>query len=285
MTERSEEAKPKREPSLYTKLASEGPIGPGIGSALITMVEPHPGHELSYHRWYEDDHYISGAMSMPWMFAGRRWVATRELQKLRFPDDSAVARPVTAGCYITTYWINEGRYQDHMDWTVAINKRLLPDGRVFQDRTHVFTSFQNYLGAVYRDGDAGPRDIHALNYPYEGLVVEVYDAATDADPADLAAWLTETHLPAKLAGSVVALATVFEPMPLPGSRPTYVKAVEGVGKRITVLYFLEGEPSDCWDLFTGDGDAVAETGLGRLEFAGPFIPTLPGTDRYVDELR
>ncbi|MBW8805360.1 MAG: hypothetical protein JF587_16160 [Catenulisporales bacterium] len=280
-----EQEHPKREPSLYKKLASEGPYGPGIGSALITMVEPHPGHERSYHRWYEDDHYISGAMSMPWMFAGRRWVATRPLQLLRYPSDSAVAKPVTAGAYITVYWINEGRYQDHMDWTVAINRRLLPDGRVFQERTHVFTSFQNYLGVVYRDGDSGPRDIHALNHPYAGLVVEVYDASADQDPASLTAWLKEKHVPGKLEGSPIAMATVFEPMPLPGTTPTYVKPVEGVGKRITVLYFLERDPAECWDLFTEDGAAADASGLGRLEFAAPFIPTLPGTDKYVDELR
>ena len=276
---------PKREPSPYKKLASEGPYGPGIGSALITMVEPHPGQEHAYNRWYEDDHYISGAMSMPWMFAGRRWVATRPLQLLRYPADSAVADPVTAGAYITVYWINEGRYQDHLDWTVAINRRLLPDGRVFQERTHVFTSFQNYLGVVYRDGDSGPRDIHALNHPYAGLVVEVFDAAPDQDPAALAAWLREKHLPAKLEGSPVAMATVFEPMPLPGTTPTYVKPVEGVGKRITVLSFTEADPAEDWDRFAGDGAAVEASGLGRLEFAAPFIPTVPGTDRYVDQLR
>jgi hypothetical protein len=276
---------PKREPSPYKKLASEGPYGPGIGSALITMVEPHPGQEHAYNRWYEHDHYISGAMSMPWMFAGRRWVATRPLQLLRYPADSAVASPVTAGAYISVYWINEGRYQDHLDWTVAINRRLLPDGRVFQERTHVFTSFQNYLGVVYRDGDSGPRDIHALNHPYAGLVVEVFDAAADQDPAALAAWLREKHLPAKLEGSPVAMATVFEPMPLPGTTPTYVKPVEGVGKRITVLYFTEADPAGDWDRFAGDGAAVEASGLGRLEFAGPFVPTVPGTDKYVDQLR
>lgn len=278
------QGQPQREPRPYKQLASEGPYGPGIGSALITMVEPHPGHERSYNRWYEDDHYISGAMSMPWMFAGRRWVATRPLQLLRYPADSAVADPVTAGAYITVYWINEDRYRDHLDWTVAINRRLLPDGRVFQERTHVFTAFQDYLGVVYRDDD-GPRDIHALNHPYQGLVVEVYDAAEDADPGALATWLTGTRLPARLKGSPVAMATVFAPMPLPGTKPTYVKAVEGVGRRLTVLHFLETPPDQAWDLFTGDGEAVAATGLGRLELAAPFVPTVPGTDKYVDELR
>ncbi len=42
-----------------------------IGGALITMVEPHVGHEYEYNRWYEDDHFYSGAMAMPWMQAAR----------------------------------------------------------------------------------------------------------------------------------------------------------------------------------------------------------------------
>ncbi len=66
-------------------IPDEGPVSPfytdvpaaldhevAIGGALITMVEPHVGHERAYNRWYEDDHFYAGAMCMPWMFAGRR---------------------------------------------------------------------------------------------------------------------------------------------------------------------------------------------------------------------
>lgn len=140
----------------YAELAAVGPYGVHPGHALITMVEPHPGHEYAYNRWYEDDHYYAGAMAMPWMAAGRRWVATRELQELRYPERSAVARPVGAGCYLSTYWVTDGRYDDHMKWTVGINKRLNRDGRVYQDRTHVFTAFQDHEATVYRDGAAAP---------------------------------------------------------------------------------------------------------------------------------
>ena len=156
---------------VYAELAAVGPYGAAPGHALITMVEPHPGHERAYNRWYEDDHYYAGAMAMPWMFAGRRWVATRDLQLLRHPARSAVARPVTAGCYLSTYWITAGRYADHMRWTVAINRRLNHDARVHHDRTHVFTAFQDHATTVYRDGPAGPRDLHALDHPYAGLVL------------------------------------------------------------------------------------------------------------------
>lgn len=140
----------------YADLAALGPYGVRPGHALITLVEPHPGHEYAYNRWYEDDHYYAGAMAMPWMYAGRRWVATRDLQLLRRPEKSAVAEPVTAGCYLSTYWVTDGRYDDHMKWTVGINRRLNRDGRVYQDRTHVFTAFQDHEATVYRDGAAGP---------------------------------------------------------------------------------------------------------------------------------
>lgn len=270
----------------YAELAAVGPYGADLGHALITMVEPHPGHERQYNRWYEDDHFIAGAMAMPWMYAGRRWVATRDLQRLRYPQASAVAQPVTAGCYISVYWITAGRYADHMRWTVGINKRLNRDHRVFQDRTHVFTAFQNHSATVYRDGGQGPRDIHALDHPYAGLVVQVVEAHSPAERESLLAWLCEDHLPKRLADSPAAMVAVFTPTPLPLDRMTYVKQVEGVGTRLTLLWFLEGDPRDKWlDHFADLETAVAASGLGDVQFVAPFIPTVPGTDRYVNELR
>ncbi|UNO41458.1 hypothetical protein [Streptomyces sp. MST-110588] len=272
--------------AIYGELAAVGPYGVRPGHALITMVEPHPGHERAYNRWYEDDHYIAGAMAMPWMYAGRRWVATRELRLLRVLRDSAVARPVTAGCYLSTYWITEGRYEEHMRWTVAINKRLLRDGRVHHDRTHVFTAFHDHEATVYRDGAAGPRDFHALDHPYAGLVLEVVDADGPKRRAELLEWLCAEHLPRRLAGSPAAMVTVFRPTPLPGDRMTYVQQVEGTGTRLTLLWFLQEDPRERWARdFAGLPEEVAGTGLGRVELVAPFIPTVPGTDRYVDELR
>ncbi|MFH8289151.1 hypothetical protein [Streptomyces sp. NPDC018059] len=271
---------------VYAELAAVGPYGVRPGHALITMVEPHPGHEFAYNRWYEDDHYYAGAMAMPWMYAGRRWVATRDLQLLRYPARSAVAEPVTAGCYLSTYWVTEGRYDEHMKWTVGINRRLNRDGRVHQERTHVFTAFQDHEATVYRDGAAGPRDFHALDHPYEGLVLEVVDAEGPRARRELLEWLLSRHLPRELAGSPAAMVTVFRPRPLPGGRMTYVKQVEGVDTRLTLLWFLQEDPRKCWEAhFTGRDAAVAGSGLGRVELVAPFIPTVPGTDRYVDQLR
>ncbi|MEU9334081.1 hypothetical protein AB0D49_13115 [Streptomyces sp. NPDC048290] len=286
MSDASDETAGTRGAADYAELAATGPYGVRPGHALITMVEPHPGHEYAYNRWYEDDHYYAGAMAMPWMFAGRRWVATRDLQLLRVPEKSAVAQPVTTGCYLSTYWITEGRHGDHMKWTVAINQRLNRDARVYRDRTHVFTAFQDHVTTVYRDGAAGPRDLHALDHPYTGLVLQVVDAPDAAGRDALTEWLTARHLPKRLAGSPAALVTVFRPVPLPGDRMSYVRQVEGVDTRLTLLWFLQSDPRACWDpLFTGLDEAITASGLGRLELLAPFVPTIPGTDTYVDKLR
>lgn len=173
-----------------------------------------------------------------------------------------------------------------MKWTVGINKRLNRDGRVYQDRTHVFTAFQDHEATVYRDGAAGPRDFHALDHPYAGLVLEVIDAESAEQRAELLEWLRSRHLPKRLAGSPAALVTIFRPTPLPGDRMTYVKQVEGVDTRLTLLWFLEADPRDCWEgYFAGLEAAVEEVGLGKVELVAPFIPTVPGTDKYVDRLR
>lgn len=266
----------------YYRLAQTGPYAARIGSALITMVEPHPGYDRAYNRWYEDDHYNAGAMAFPWMWAGRRWVAPVPYQKVRYPSDSAVAQPVETGKYISTYWITEGQYESHLRWAVGTNHRLFADGRVFMERDHPFTSFQRYRGPIYRDAE-GPRDIHALDYPYGGLVLEVIDSPDSATRERMLEWLEAERVPA--AGSPVAMGMVFQPMPLPADKSKYVKDVEGVETRLTVLWFTEGDSLDAWDEFAGVGDRVAATGLGRVELMAPFTPTLPGTDKYVDELR
>ncbi|WP_436775170.1 hypothetical protein [Yinghuangia sp. YIM S09857] len=48
-----------------------------VGSMLLTLVDPHPGFERAYNRWYERDHYYGGCLVGPHLFAGSRWVATR----------------------------------------------------------------------------------------------------------------------------------------------------------------------------------------------------------------
>jgi hypothetical protein len=263
--------------SPFAELARVGPYAPVLGTALITLMEPHVGHERAYNRWYEDDHFVSGAMAFPYLFAGRRWVAPVRHQQARSPADSPIAQPLDAGKYLTTYWIVEGQRDAWASWGRSTNQRLKRDGRHFHELTTVSTTYPRYLGPIYRDAD-GPRDIHALNHPYGGLVLEVVDTP-GTDGVDRAlAWLRAERRPAL--DSAVAMGTVFGPVDTSSASTPYTPAA-----RVTVLWFTDGDPLEHWDEFATVGDRWEGSGVGELALLAPFIPTVPGTDRYVDELR
>ena len=275
----------------YQRLPAVGPHAPELGGALITWVEPMPEHVVGYNRWYEDDHMITGAMVMPWMFSCRRWVAPRSHQHLRGPVGSRIAQPLEAGKYIGIYWINEGRIEDHERWALASNIRLHAEGRgsyrgrdadPLEERWHVFTSFNELVGAVHRD-DSVPRAKHALVQAYPGMVVQVVDAV-DGDRERATRWLLDEYLPAAVRGPV-ALTTVFAPRPLPEGKLSHVREPDGVPGMLTMLSFLEADPLECWDDHFADAAAtIAAGGTCSLAVQAAFIPTVHGTDTYTDQL-
>jgi hypothetical protein len=270
----------------YVQMAAALPNEVGIGGALITMVEPDIGFEHAYNRWYEDDHFYAGATVGPWMFASRRWVATRDLLGLRYPTDSPIAQPVTAGCYISTYLISAGHYEDARRWgEVAMRDHLYPAGRGFDERQHIYTSFSTYEFGLVRDDEAAMQTWHAMDHPFAGLVVEVIQPDEGTTSADLAARLRD-RIPAELSGSPAAIALVFTPQPQrQSSGPVKrVGSAPGAGRDLTLLWFLQVDPRQCWSHFLRHQDSLRGAG-GRVTFAAPFVPTIPGTETYVDELR
>ncbi|MEU6096699.1 hypothetical protein [Streptomyces sp. NPDC047079] len=55
---------------------------------------------------------------------------------------------------------------------------------------------------------------------------------------------------------------------------------------MTPFSFPETDPRQCWEAqFTRLDGAVAEAGPGKAELVAPFMPAVPGTDRYVSGLR
>ena len=275
----------------YRRLPTVGNHAPRLGGALITWVEPMPEHVIGYNRWYEDDHMITGAMVMPWMFSCRRYVAPRSIQHLRAPAGSRVAVPLEAGKYIGLYWVNEGRIEDHQEWSLGANYRLHAEGRgsyrgvghdPLEERRHVFTAFHDYLGATYRD-DNVPRDVHTLVQPYLGLVVELIESTT-GDRQALDDWLTSDYLP-NVVGGPLAVTLRFAPRQLPGDKLAHVRELDGVERIITVLHFLEADPQECWEArFSENGQRLQAAGVGTLAVRAAFIPTQHGTNAYTDEL-
>jgi len=141
------------------------------------------------------------------------------------------------------------------------------------------------VGPVYRDAEAS-RDLHSLDCPFPRLVLGVVDAVEGVDRDALWSWLHDEHLPRMLRGSTAAMCLAFRPMPLPTDRQSFVHDLPGLDRRLTLLWFTDGAPADAWETtFAGFGSAVAASGSGRVELMAPFVPTVPGTERYVDELR
>src|SRR5208283_544258 len=98
----SEDETPKKRRPIEVGAEAE-PIK--LGSMLLTVVEPHRGHEIAYNRWYERDHFYAGCMIGEGCFAGRRWVATRDLKRLRYPEGGPVVPSREVGSYLSLYWI------------------------------------------------------------------------------------------------------------------------------------------------------------------------------------
>jgi hypothetical protein len=275
----------------YEQIALHLPNEVAIGGALITMVEPDPGHEHAYNRWYEDDHFYSGAMHGPWTFAGKRWVAPRALRNRRAEVASNLVDPPDAGCYISLYWLTAGHEDDNARWSyTAMGEALMPHGRGFTARRHTYTAFHQYRFGLVRD--SGPLKPHlALDANFPGLLVEVIDAPSPEAFGDMQDWLRTKHLPQHLSGSAAAMVLAFTPRPFsqgridqPGTPP--VEEPQGVGRQLCLLWFLDRDPRGIADDDLRKHHAgIAEHPLTELRFSGAFLPTMVGTDAYVDELR
>jgi hypothetical protein len=220
-----------------------------LGSALFTLVEPHRGHEVAYNRWYERDHFYAGCMIGPWYFAGRRWVCTRDLKDMRItgPDGQPpLFGDDRAGSYLALYWTLKGRFRENTDWSTRQVHWLHRHGRMFPERDH----------------------IHTLLYIYKG------SEARDADPVP----------PVLATDSPVALVLSFRAVPLPADAPVSQPGTEGVERRELQLWFAGTEPAGWWSEAAEYAAAVGESGDGVVRWASSFMPTVPGTDRYTDEL-
>jgi hypothetical protein len=253
-----------------------------VGSMLFTLVDPHRGHEVAYNRWYERDHFYAGCLVGPWLFSGGRWVATRALKQLRYPADSPLAKPVDAGSYLAVYWIHEGHHDQHRAWANPQAHWLYQNDRGFNERTHVHTLMYMRDWTHYRDADPVPVAL-ALDHGYPGMVTVAVERNEGVPQEKLDRFMRETHLPKMLAGSPIASCTTWSPIPQ-GKAPMAIPVVENIDRLDLQLYFLDEAPPAAWDRFVALGEAITASGLGRVTLAAPFLATVPGTDRYTDEL-
>lgn len=255
-----------------------------VGSMLFTLVDPTVGNEVAYNRWYERDHYYSGCMIGPYLFAGSRWVSPRSLKDLRFSDGTGeVCDPIDKGSYVSIYWVEEGHHHDHFGWARTQVYKLYKEGRGFNERVHAHTIMAHAPRAVYRDADPVPLSL-ALDHRYAGLASVALDRADGTTEDELIDWLDNTALPELLADSPIAIASSWKPEPREGEAPMDLGTLPGTEARQLQLFFIEDQPEAAWDAIKAYAAAVDASGKATVRWAGPFYPTVIGTDRYTDEL-
>lgn len=213
-------------------------------------------------------------------------MATRPLKKLRWPTESPVARPTDAGSYVAVYWVEAGHHHEHFaEWSIRQVRDLYAHGRGFPERTHVHTSTFHHVGATYRDEDPVPVEL-ALDRGYDGLVVLWWDAATGTG-RDLHEVLADGPVPDLLAGSPVEIASSWVPSD-PGQgdtdAPMDLGSPPGGTDRLVQLLFVAGDTVGAASAVRAYTETVEAAGTAALRLGAPFLRTVPGTDRYVDEL-
>ncbi len=256
-----------------------------VGSMLLTMVDPNPGYEAAYNRWYERDHFYAGCMIGPYQLAGSRWVAPRRLKDLRWPEgDTAVANPADAGSYVAIYWIEAGHHDDWNEWATTQVAWLYQNGRGFAERRHTHTNLFDHIGAAYRDADPVPVEL-ALDRAYDGIVVAWFDAREGTDARAVHAELSQRQLPELLAGSSIEIASSWTPVATPAAdQPMDLGTPAGGPERLVQIFFIDGDVTASLPGLRAYTDAVAEAGLADVHLVAPFFRTVVGTDTYVDEL-
>ncbi|MCU1351544.1 MAG: hypothetical protein JWM05_753 [Acidimicrobiales bacterium] len=246
-----------------------------LGGALVTIVEPHRGHEVAYNRWYERDHFYAGCMIGAWTISGARFVCTRDLKELRYPDPSPVVPDRMGGSYMAVYWVLAGGFGQWITWGTEQVKWLIEHDRMFPHRDHVHTLMYKFR-TEYEEADGVPVEL-ALDHrsPYVVFVVGQPAPGVDLDQVD--AWFRDRpHL-----GTVGAELTAI---PMAAGAPSDVPRDEAAD-RFSQLWFVDDEIHDVWDeRFAKLGDEFAAAGLGELVFVSPFRATVPGTDAFTDSL-
>jgi hypothetical protein len=271
-----------RSPRRHCITAGAEPIK--LGSMLFTLVEPHRGHEVAYNRWYERDHFYAGCMIGPYQFAGKRFVATAPLKALRPPGSSAITGEPGRGSYLALYWVLDGHHDVWNRWAVDQVKALHKAGRMFAQRDHVHTLLYRYAWEQSRDPGGLPAEL-ALDHPSAGLVAVFTDRADGVTAEVFEDWQRRRHLPGLLPGSPARLVVAADPLPLLVDAPGDVPRSEPDDRRQLTLWFLDTDPAAAWAEVVGRHERALETsGLGSMIGALGFLPTIPGTDTYTDQL-
>jgi hypothetical protein len=231
----------------------------GIGTAIVSYIEPHEGAARAFNQWYERDHFPSAVLAGPGAYAGARYAATRACKVVRVAAD--LFGDSRVGSYLAVAWIEPGAQAAWDAWVPGQMDALVAANRMFPGRDHLHTAVYDFLWSVERPAVSPPS--LALTAPHRGMIAIALTG--DDDARDWALARLDAEIP-----TIVALRR---------SR-LLVSVLDDVGDHTLLLAFVTDDPQEVW------ARAIAPAVHARADvgFAGPFLATVPGTDAYVDDL-
>jgi hypothetical protein len=235
--------------------------GVGVGTAIVSYIEPHAGVAREFNRWYERDHFPAAVLAGPGAYSGARFVATRECKHARAPG--ALFGDPARGSYLAIAWLLPGAQAGWDAWVPGQMASLVADDRMFRGRDHLHTAVYEYRWEVAADG--GPPGCLALDRGFAGVVAI---AIAGNDDGTTKGWVR------RLVGAEVPIVVGLR-------RERLLVSVLGEPEpHGLLLAFVDGDVIDVWHRVVEPAlEARADVG-----FAGPFLATIPGTDTYTDDL-
>jgi hypothetical protein len=145
---------------------------------------------------------------------------------------------------------------------------------MFEHRDHVHTLLYRYEWCTDAHGRGVPPEL-ALDHPFGGLVVTMIERADGMSTQDVRAWWDQSGDP--------DLSLAFTPIPLPPGAPVTQPGLDRLERRTLLLEFSSSPPAERWREHRAACESGSPPGL-RVVWSAPFVPTIPGTDAYADEL-
>ncbi len=258
-----------------------------VGSMLLTLVEPNPGFERAYNRWYERDHYYAGCLVGPWLFAGSRWVAPRTLKDRRWPADSIIAdRSMPAATWPSTGWSRATTTTTSSRGPSLRSGTSTPTDGGSRAHPRPHRALQPVGHGVPRrgpgPGGAGPRPpLRRAGHPVVGRPLGYRRGPLHRQ-------LAADHLGRRSStGSDIEIASAWVPR-CPTKAPATYPWTWGRRRAARTGWCscsssgeTPGPPPTGSATYT---EGVEAAGLADLLLAAPFFRTVIGTDTYVDEL-
>jgi hypothetical protein len=116
----------------------------------------------------------------------------------------------------------------------------------------------------------------ALDHPFGGLTTTLVQPAAGVTADELGRYVSDTFAPELELG--------FAPIPLPPDAPVTQQGLDRLDGCLLNLSFTATSPATWWDEQRAASERLTADGIGTMLWTAPFIPTIPGTDTYTDQL-